>query len=82
MIGDQISVKRYASIHQPTFTDQIVFQTEYVHLRRKRRLKEILSPLVHPKMRPTVDFASTFQALEARGFEPLTSGFQSWRSTN
>jgi hypothetical protein len=27
-------------------------------------------------------FASTLSALEARGFEPLTSSLQSWRSTN
>jgi hypothetical protein len=27
-------------------------------------------------------FTSTLSALEARGFEPLTSSLQSWRSTN
>jgi hypothetical protein len=45
--------------------------------------KGITLPLVHPEIVPgLLDFASRLQALEARGFEPLTSSLQSWRSTN
>ena len=45
--------------------------------------KGITLPLVHPKLCPDCGFClHAFQALEARGFEPLTSSLQSWRSTN
>ena len=45
--------------------------------------KGITLPLVHPKCARIVGFClHAFQALEARGFEPLTSSLQSWRSTN
>jgi hypothetical protein len=50
--------------------------------RAKTGGKGITLPLVHPIMCPDCGFASTLSALEARGFEPLTSSLQSWRSTN
>jgi hypothetical protein len=51
--------------------------------RAKTGGKAITLPLVDPKLCPDCGFCLyAVQALEARGFEPLTSSLQSWRSTN